>query len=112
MLIPATHDADRGVDFERGVAVSHRISTFHRYGLALMERDSAGIRVELLYQRRADAVYVRYANAGNGEAFVIAVPKARALDAYHHPLAYRDAVRGRLESAGGLHEVPAAVGEA
>lgn len=77
--------------------MSHLSCQVNRHGVPLMERNIAGILVALLYARRTDEVFVLYSNAQTSEEFVIAVPKRHALDAYKHPIAYRDSIKSAQE---------------
>ena len=54
----------------------------------LAARESDGVRVLLLWHPREDAVTVAIEDARSGSAFVLAVERERALDAFYHPFAY------------------------
>ena len=54
----------------------------------LDHRTSDCIEVRLLWNSRTDAVSVAVEDGRSGEAFVVEVPGADALYAFHHPYAY------------------------
>ncbi len=51
-------------------------------------RVSDGVHVSLLWYPATDRVTVEVFDEAVGETFEIEVPRARALDAFHHPFAY------------------------
>ena len=51
-------------------------------------RESAGVRVVLLWHPREDAVTVSVEDARAGHRFELDVERERALDAFYHPFAY------------------------
>ena len=55
----------------------------------LARRSADGIDVALLWDSRANRVFVVVDDEGRGERFRIAVGNRGALDAFHHPYAYR-----------------------
>jgi hypothetical protein len=55
----------------------------------LAKRSYDGILVRLLWDSQGDRLIVRYRDHRTGDAFVTDVPKSRALDAFHHPNAFR-----------------------
>ena len=57
----------------------------------LAERTEGGILVRLLWSSEEDAVHVEYFDLRSGEAFTSPVPKSEAMQAFHHPNAYRAA---------------------
>jgi hypothetical protein len=54
----------------------------------LSRRRSGGLEVALFWCDRTSAVTLTVADAGTGEIFEIEVPRAEALDAFHHPYVY------------------------
>jgi ABC-type phosphate transport system ATPase subunit len=54
----------------------------------LAERESEGLRVQLLWDPIADAVTVAVEDLRAGDRFHLAVARERALDAFYHPFAY------------------------
>jgi hypothetical protein len=54
----------------------------------LARRMSDGLEVALLWYPAHDAVSVAVADAHTGHSFAFPVPRARALDAFHHPFVY------------------------
>lgn len=63
----------------------------------LAERAEAGIVVRLLWDEPRDQVIVEYRDESTGDQFAVDVPKSQALNAFHHPNAYRP--RRRVGSA-------------
>lgn len=61
----------------------------HREVRELDRRSCDGIDVTLLWSARTDTVFVAVENARTDEAFRLNVEPAEALDAFHHPYAYR-----------------------
>ena len=57
----------------------------------LAKRQSDGLVVRLLWDPDRNQTVIRYRDRQSGDAFVIDVPNARALVAFHHPNAYRPA---------------------
>jgi hypothetical protein len=58
--------------------------------IELDHRVSDGIQVSLLWSADTDRVFVDVADARTGEQFTLEVAdRSRALDAFHHPYAYR-----------------------
>lgn len=57
----------------------------------LAKRSHDGLVVRLLWDPLPDQVVLRYRDLRNGEVFAARVPNERALDAFHHPNAYRPA---------------------
>jgi hypothetical protein len=55
----------------------------------LAHRMSNGISVSLFWDKVGDMLTLEVHNEGDGEHFEIDVPRDRALDAFHHPYAYR-----------------------
>lgn len=55
----------------------------------LAERRSSGLVVRLLWDAARDQTVLRHRDRLTGETFVNEVPNARALEAFHHPNAYR-----------------------
>ena len=56
--------------------------------LELATRQSAGLHVQLLWDRSTNAVTVAVEDLHAGEGFQLAVARDRALDAFYHPFAY------------------------
>jgi hypothetical protein len=56
----------------------------------LARRANDGVDVRLLWAPRSNSVFVAVDNAREGEAFVVEVDPADALDAFHHPYVYAD----------------------
>ncbi len=56
------------------------------------KRTENGIVVRLLWDSLQDRVVVRYRDRRSGDSFQADVPHERALDAFHHPNAYRPAL--------------------
>jgi hypothetical protein len=56
--------------------------------IELASRESAGLRVRLLWGEGTGVVTVSVDNAGTGERFELAVADRDPLDVYHHPYAY------------------------
>ncbi len=54
----------------------------------LDHRMSDGIDVWLLWNSRTNQVFVAVEDQRSGELFEVTVPRADALDAFHHPYAY------------------------
>jgi hypothetical protein len=54
----------------------------------LDQRESNGISVSLLWDRRTNAVSVYVYDATNEEGFELACDADNALDIFHHPFAY------------------------
>lgn len=57
--------------------------------LELAERSHGGIVVRLLWDALGDRVILRYRDQRTGERFTCEVPASRALEAFHHPNAFR-----------------------
>ncbi len=55
----------------------------------LDHRYNDGIDVTLLWDSRTDRVFVAVEDERSGQSFEVTVPGADALDAFHHPYAYR-----------------------
>ena len=55
----------------------------------LAHRASNGISVSLSWDSVGDVLTLVVIDEQEGDHFVLAVPKARALDAFRHPYAYR-----------------------
>jgi hypothetical protein len=62
------------------VVASNRRELAHRFG--------AGLDVTLFWDAAAEVVTVEVVDLAGGENFELAVPRSRALDAFHHPFAY------------------------
>ena len=62
----------------------------------LDRRTTDGIDVRLLWRPSTDDIVVALSDERTSEAFAFVVPKAAALDAFHHPYAYLG--RWRLEA--------------
>ncbi len=60
----------------------------------LDHRSNDGIDVRLLWDPRTNQVIVAVEDQRHGEAFELTVPGADALDAFHHPYAYRHSRQG------------------
>jgi hypothetical protein len=56
--------------------------------LELATRESDGLHVQLLWDRRTGAVTVAVEDLRAGDRFHLAVVRERALDAFYHPFAY------------------------
>ena len=54
----------------------------------LAHRFGAGIDVTLYWDAVEEVVTVEVVDLAAGENFELAVPRSRALDAFHHPFAY------------------------
>ncbi len=54
----------------------------------LAHRFGAGIDVTLYWDAVQEVVTVEVVDLAAGENFELAVPRSRALDAFHHPFAY------------------------
>jgi hypothetical protein len=61
-------------------ATSDRRELAHRFG--------AGLDVTLYWDAAGQVVTVEVVDLAAGENFQLAVPRSRALDAFHHPFAY------------------------
>jgi hypothetical protein len=57
----------------------------------LMHRSSNGIDVSLFWDEVGDTLTLEVYDAKDEDAFSLRVPRDRALDAFHHPYAYREA---------------------
>ncbi len=57
----------------------------------LAKRSHDGVLVRLVWDAPRGEIRVRYRDDRSGERFVAIVPRERALDAFHHPNAYRSA---------------------
>ena len=57
----------------------------------LARRRQSGIVVRLLWDVVRDRVVIRYRDDSTGDAFTCEVPRNRALQAFHHPNAFRAA---------------------
>ena len=57
----------------------------------LMHRASNGIDVSLFWDEVGDSLTLEVLDDRNDDWFCLAVPRNRALDAFHHPYAYRAA---------------------
>jgi hypothetical protein len=55
----------------------------------LHERVTSHLHVRLLWLRDIDRVFVAVHDRSSDEAFVVAPPKASALDAFYHPFCYQ-----------------------
>jgi hypothetical protein len=55
----------------------------------LAQRRQNGIVVRLLWDVVRDRVVIRYRDDATGDAFTCEVPRGRALQAFHHPNAFR-----------------------
>lgn len=55
----------------------------------LAMRSDAGIVVRLLWDSARDCVVLRYRDERTDDAFVVEVPKNRAMEAFHHSNVYR-----------------------
>jgi hypothetical protein len=62
----------------------------------LMHRTSNGIDVSLYWSEVGDLLELEVHDAKHDESFVLSVPKDRALDAFHHPYAYRAAAEAAV----------------
>lgn len=60
----------------------------------LDHRTTDGIDVRLLWDPRSDQVLVAVEDQRHGESFELTVPGADALEAFHHPYAYRHSGQG------------------
>jgi hypothetical protein len=67
-------------------ATSDRRELAHRFG--------AGLDVTLYWDAAGQVVTVEVVDLAAGENFQLAVPRSRALDAFHHPFAYVAAAEG------------------
>jgi hypothetical protein len=56
----------------------------------LAQRANDGVDVRLLWAPGTNGIYVAVDNARAGEAFVVEVDPADALDAFRHPYVYAD----------------------
>lgn len=66
----------------------------------LAERGSNGMVVRLFWDETAEAgrdAVVKYRDVHEGVAFTLALPRERALDAFHHPNSYRDWAQSLFE---------------
>jgi hypothetical protein len=57
----------------------------------LAQRSQDGLIVRLLWDALRNQVVLRYRDRRSGDAFVAEVPNAKALFAFQHPNAFRDA---------------------
>ena len=57
----------------------------------LAKRIDQGIVVRILWDSLTDRVIVRYRDERSGDMFAAEVPRDQALDAFHHPNAFRPA---------------------
>jgi hypothetical protein len=55
----------------------------------LASRNESGILVRLLWDAAREQAVIRYRDRRSGDCFVADVPNTRALEAFHHPNAYR-----------------------
>jgi hypothetical protein len=65
----------------------------------LAHRSSNGIEVSLFWMKVGNTLTVEVLDTKSDEFFVLEVPSDRALDAFHHPYAYRAAARQAHEAA-------------
>ncbi len=68
------------------------MSTFTTPQSAIRELDhrtNDGIDVRLLWNSRTNHVFVAVEEQRSGQSFELTIPRADALDAFHHPYAYR-----------------------
>ena len=56
--------------------------------IELAFRESAGLRVALLWDRQSNVSAVSVSNAATGDAFELSVDDRDALEVFHHPYAY------------------------
>ncbi len=54
----------------------------------LASRESGGVAITLLWDRRTDELTVTVTDASSGDAFELTVDSRVALDAFRHPYAY------------------------
>jgi hypothetical protein len=54
----------------------------------LAHRESDGIEVALLWDKRADALTICVCDSRMGDSFEIAVKREKGLEAFYHPYAY------------------------
>jgi hypothetical protein len=54
----------------------------------LAHRESNGIEVALLWDKRADALTVCVCDSCTGDSFEFAVKREKGLEAFYHPYAY------------------------
>jgi len=55
----------------------------------LAHRVSNGVHVALYWETADNTLTLEIQDESGGDSFKLAVPKDRALDAFHHPYAYR-----------------------
>jgi hypothetical protein len=65
----------------------------------LAHRSSNGIEVSLFWTKVGNILTVEVLDTKADEFFVLEVPSDRAMDAFHHPYAYRAAASRALEAA-------------
>jgi hypothetical protein len=70
----------------------------------LAHRASDGVSVSLFWESVGDSVLIEVYDERGDDYFELPVPRDRALEAFHHPYAYR----ALAEASGRLDQLPAA----